>query len=146
MVTRGGNTIRKVIIISNPAQSLQQQILQIPPADKYRRNIHRTSVNAINYAPWRQDQFAVLDNAVLMKFRHDPAFIGKIVQGRGAFTNPGKNRQGRIDTVIGDKVNNTLKISLRGSRPGNPERMFRRHAACSLRTAKRASIREKTSS
>lgn len=50
------------------------------------------------------------------------SFQQKILQVRGAFTNPSKNGHCRINTVIGDEVNNSFKVILRRSCRSNPER------------------------
>jgi hypothetical protein len=65
------------------------------------------------------DQLSILDNAMLMKFRDNSAFSGKVGQSCGAFTNAGKNRQCRINTFISNKVDNALQIILNSSRPDN---------------------------
>gem|GEM_PF-4111036 len=83
---------------------------------------------------------------MLVEFGHNPPFIGKVVKSGSALTNPGKNRKRSIKTVISDKVNNTLKISLCCFRPDNRKQMPRHYSACLLRSASLASMREKTSS
>ena len=83
---------------------------------------------------------------MLMEFGNNSPFLGKVIKSGGVLTNLGKYPIRRFNTVISDKIHNTLKISLSGFCPDDRKPVPYHYSVCFLLSASFASIREKTSS
>lgn len=129
-----------------PTQPFQQKIFQVSPAIEHSHDANDGAIDTIDDAPWSHDQFTVLADAMLVKFRHDPSPSGEFVQDRGMFPKATKHVQCGRNVVPGDELHDPPKILLGGDGPDDSGRTLCGQDFFGDFATKRASMRAKTAS